>query len=58
MDQSLKGGQVAMGMDRHRVQAETPRSDSPEPSAEIAIPSTASWSEGLSNSKEDSWVGY
>ena len=60
MDQSLNCEQVAVRVERHRGQVETPQnlSDKSGAPAEIIVPSTASWSEGISPCKQLSWVGY
>ena len=60
MDQPLNCEQVTMGIDQqpgHRDIAPCVLETSGD-RAEIVVPSTATWSEGISPCKEGSWVGY
>ena len=60
MDQPLNREQVTMGIDKQPGQREAAPSvlETSRDRAEIVVPSTATWSEGISPFKEGSWVGY
>jgi hypothetical protein len=60
MDQPLSFEQVAKGIDQKPGQGEiTPSAlETSGGGVEIVVPSTATWSEGISPCKEGSWVGY
>jgi hypothetical protein len=60
MDQPSNREQVTMGIDQQPGQRETAPSvlETSGGRVEIVVPSTATWSEGISPFKEGSWVGY
>jgi hypothetical protein len=60
MDQPLTCEQVTKGIDQKPGQREITLSvlETSGGRVEIVVPSTATWSEGISPCKEGSWVGY
>jgi hypothetical protein len=60
MDQPLNCEQVTMGIDQQSGQREIAPSvlETSGGRVEIVVPSTATWSEGISPCREGSWVGY
>ena len=60
MDQPLNGEQVPMGSDQHPRPREVGQGvgENTGGRADIVVPSSATWSEGISPCKEGSWVGY
>jgi len=60
MDQPLNCEQVTMSIDQQPRQREIAQGvlEKSGCRAEIVVPSTAAWSEGISPCKEGSWVGY
>jgi hypothetical protein len=60
MEQPINCEQVTMGIDQKPGQGEsTPRVLEPSGGrVEIVVPSTVTWSEGISPCQDRSWVGY
>ena len=60
MDKPLNCDQVTTGIDQKPGQREIAPGvlETSGGRMEIAIPSTATWSEAISHCKEGSWVGY
>ena len=60
MDQPLNCEPVTMGIDQQPGQREIAPGvlETSGGRVEIVVPSTVTWSEGISPCKEGSWVGY
>jgi hypothetical protein len=60
MDQPLNCEHVTIGIDQQSGQREIAPSvlETSGGRVEIVVPSTATWSEGISPCREGSWVGY